>query len=588
MKCLDWKNPYEIMIKKSSSISLLCRHQKSFFNGKLMLKINSNFKTLFYCSLLFCFVLYKFWPALTIPNYSVSAPSGDGLGTMAWISSIHEFADKMGWPPLLSSKYFDNIFFGGGNNGGAWFFLPWRIIYGGLSVFLLPNQVYDLVAAIGIFLTATCSFWLLRILKVDHFCAFLASLIIISLENTAIRLTGHLTLSFFFGQILVIVGLLQWFGNFRFRWGLFIVFASIISLSANEYYAFYGGIFAFVFSAMYLVLTKKIHLIFSHQNIFKIIVLLSLLFSMVYFLMPGMFGGGAQVVSNRVQIFEYNNFSLVDPFQIISSSWIEKYITFPKPELLTNTPEFTFRIGFLVFSMFVSASIFDRFHKKSVVRSPVFIALFVASVFSLLICLPTNYFPFISKKLISIFPMFRVISRSALFFDLGIILMLFILIQNILIFRFKNLALVLITYLILIDLSPNRDVFSPYGIFELPSPTPSLAKLANEPDGLLAELPLIKKEMAPEVESEIAYRRLFHKKPLLNIIRSMIPSKFQPEHERLADLQLTSPDFLIRELRDRHVRYLLINESLKKYYIGNSQLVLLAEDPYFSAYKILN
>ncbi len=545
-------------------------------------------KSLFYCCLLVAITVYRGWPALSKDNMGLSASFGDGLGTMAWIYSIHEYATKMGWWPLLKSDYFNNIYVGAGQNDGAWIFLPWRIIYGGLGYFFEPNQVYDVIGVGGISLTGLATYWLLRTQNLSRLNSFFCSLVVMSIANNGIRLGGHLTLSFFFAQIFVIDCLLRWLREFRLRWAVLLVVTSALSISMNEYYAFYGGLFTIILGTTYILLTKKMSDFLSARvlgHIFGMCVGLMLLLLLLF---NGMFLDSVQVVSNRVSVIEYNHYSLGDPLKLFYSSWADKYYSLPKIGTLENSGEMTFRIGFFVIALFIILFVIDMFRKNRIVIKPFFVSLFLASIGSLLIALPTTSDPHLSEKVIKIFPMFRVIVRSVLFFDLGLIIMLYVLIQNICNFRYKNFLVALVTIVILYDFAPNSPLFAHFQSYELPKSSAALRKLESEPDGLLAEIPLVKREVPPEVESEIAYRRIFHKKPIFNIVRAMIPSSFQSEHDRIASFQVEKPETLIEELRKKNVRYLLVNKSHREIYINRDSLQFLEEDPQFSAFRILN
>jgi hypothetical protein len=73
---------------------------------------------------------------------------------------------------------------------------------------------------IGLCLTALASYWVDRLIELKPFYAFLACLIIISMEHVDSRIMGHIGLSFWFAPLLQLGALMSLLKSYSTFWAV--------------------------------------------------------------------------------------------------------------------------------------------------------------------------------------------------------------------------------------------------------------------------------------------------------------------------------------------------------------------------------
>jgi hypothetical protein len=423
----------------------------------------------------------------------------------------------------------------------------WRAQYWVLAQFLSIDNVYDFIAWLGFALNGLFSYLLAREIDCSVVTAFLVGLAVVSLEIFDTRVGGHLHLAFFFYQLIacwmairagkqpttlrmIAAGVGLWFG-----------------FLGNEYYGYFSFFFCAILFLGYRLLGARV----SVRRLFLLLGAAATAFvALMAISYPRMMLGRVLeswgVSTERTPSFAQpdNDFSIYALAHLVtilrpSLPWLGKALG-PFPP---DTGEFTFRLGtivplfacaLLVVLIVLSVRCPTPQRKRTLRQCAVWSAaallllLFARSPDRTLSLVPLTH---------RIAPMFRVGVRAILFVDIGALLILGLLFDHFLrtelgwsrgcargSFSSGRIALAAALFAAfsvgLEDLRPaNASVFSKAPAFAVPHDT-IYDRLAALPDGLVLELPFhVNSSDNPESDYAYLANRMFHHKPILNLMR---------------------------------------------------------------------
>jgi hypothetical protein len=114
---------------------------------------------------------------------------------------------------------------------------------------------------------------------------------------------------------------------------------------------------------------------------------------------------------------------------------------------------------------------------------------------------------------------------------------------------------------------------APLRLWPYPERPPLYEFLARQPDGVVAEFPVVQVNSLPAHDARYAYMSIFHWKPLVNGYSGYYPPTYVARIQRL--LKMPDPDALA-QLRADDVRYVIIHEgSYKQFAEGGSVVAAL-------------
>ncbi len=541
-------------------------------------------------------ILYRTLGSLLGPGYSFSTPNGDGLGTIGWIFSMKEFIQDFGWRAFLENDLFQNPYFGAGLNPPALFFLPWKLVYGFLSQFMAPDQVYDLIITIGLSLTAVSAYWVSRLLELRPLYSFLASLLIVSMEHIDSRIVGHIGLSFWFAQLLQFGVLISWLKNYSSFWAGALTLTTVLSVASNEYFAFYGGLFCAVYGISVLWLKKRD----AKLPVFRILTQIFLCSIFLYFsfraIFPSMFTDLYHAVSLKPNSSDYDLYSYRAPGSTFVPSFIPELNLFPG-KWHGIKGEMTLRLGLMYWCLFFATlrSYFKTPLLSRAHRTTILFSLTAAGLFLLFCALPTSSPPWISLLFSKTFPMFRSIVRAMLFFNVAMIFIGVICFQEVvdhfrtyITFKTKHLfSVIVILWLLLFDMAPFKRGLGPYKLYKLPEPEASEVVLSGQSKGLVLELPIENREKELGLDSFMMYRFKMHKQPIFNWIATSIPSLYEGSYRHLAELSANESEDFYGIIRPLGVHYLLVENTFSAHF-RPPNFIQLAKGEHRTAFALFN
>lgn len=540
-------------------------------------------------------VFFRMAPALLHEGITVSAPGGDGLGGMSWNYCMGLFIREFGWAEFLSKDIFYNPYFGGGLNSPAVYFQPWKIAYGFVSQYFSIDQVWDLVIFLGISLTAIATYWVGHLLGLNPVFSALCAFLAINMENIDLRIVGHNTLAFWFGPLLMWGAMIKWLRSLSWPALMLLCLTSVLSVAANEYLAWYGGLFVAAFGAV--VLVEKFRrgsfpfAKFLVQALFGLL-MIGVMLKLVF---PSMFGGLFNAVSAKPAASDYNLYSFRTPGSIFVPNFIVEFNWLPR-KWHGVKGEMTFRLGLFFWITF--GALFAKYRKipGSFRRQFTIVnwGLVVSGVFLLAAALPLSSPPWVSLFFSKLVPMFRSILRAMLFFNVAMIFLLGIMVQVLWKFRKTQrktegmiLAALLVGPAIVFDMSLFARGFGAYRTFHLPAAEESELALTKVERGLLLELPIEDREDERDRDSQMMFRFSQHQQPILNWVRSSLPSPYESSYEYLRELSVINPGQLIEYARKMGVRYLLIENQMRSKWPSDA-IEVIATGKTRTAYRIEN
>lgn len=553
---------------------------------------------------LFLVVLARGYPALT-PGFTFSAPSGDGLSTMAWMNEIIQTYKNFGLAQLMTPI---DLIVPTGSGGGLTtpntFYHFWKLLFIGLEPFLSLDNIYDLILLTGIFLTGLMAYFLALSFNMNRPAAFLTALFTISLENIDRRLGGHMFLAFWFAPLLMIYLVKSYVEKPKYLTSCFLSLAVVFSFLQCEYYTYFGGIFA---------CTLGLSLVYGHWaeskqsisslNNFKdqfhlkkiapqILLGLVCLVTLMLLLFPSLIQPYDKNITFKSRgLFEFNLYSLRNPASLFAPG-IEVLRDWIPYHSLGVKGEMTFRLGIffwggLAYLLKSSWSSLTSLEKRSIK------ALAVAGLVCLLFAFTPGSFPWLSKLTFHLFPMFRVGVRSVLFTDMAAILVFGIVIHSVFRQSLKKSLIIpiLLTFLAFWDVQhPDRGLFGTYQTYPLPQTYPTLETLKASKPGWVLEIPMWNNKDVFEFDSDQNYRRIQHDKFLVNIVRSHQNSPYTIKIGALTEIVngLDSP--LMEFAQTVGVQYLLVESYMDADgllpFLESGELTLLQKDERFVLYGL--
>lgn len=556
---------------------------------------------------LFLVVMARGFPAFS-PGLTFSEPSGDGLSTMAWMNEIIQTYKNFGLTQVMTPI---DLIVPTGSGGGLTtpntFYHFWKLLFIGIAPFLSLENIYDLILLSGIFLTGVLTYFLSLSFKMNRPAAFITALFAISFENIDRRLLGHMFLAFWAGPLLMIYLVKCYVERPRYLTSALLSFSVVISFIQNEYYTYFGGIFACTLG-LSLLYGNWFDAKLSAQSLFEfrskinikriapqiLLGFLCLVTLMILFFPSLLHPFDKDVTFKSRGLPEFNLYSLRNPASLFAPGieLLREWIPYRR---LGVKGEMTFRLGIffwggLAYLLKSSWPSLDRHEKKSVK------ALGVAGMICLLFAFTPGSFPWFSKFTYHYFPMFRVGVRSILFTNMAAILVFGIVINRISILRAtkKNfIAPILIVFLAYWDVQfPDRGLFGTYKTYPLPQTYPTVETLKSLKPGWVLEIPMWSNNDVFEFDSEQNYRRIQHEKFLVNIVRGHQNSPYTIKINALAKLvnDLDSP--LMDFAKKIGVNYFLVENYMYtnelRPFLASGELIIIQEDQRFTLYQLKN
>ena len=276
-------------------------------------------------------VLARGWHAF-IPGMSFSAPSGDGLSTMAWMNEIIQTYKEFGLPQLMTPL---DLIVPTGSGGGLTtpntFYHFWKLLFVGLDPFLSLDNIYDVILLVGIGLTGIATYILGLSFSMNRLAALITALFAISLENIDHRLVGHMFLAFWLGPLVMLYLVKRYIENPKYLTAFLLAFSVVGSFILCEYYTYFGGIFVCVFGVSLLYgqwktakntpkLLEEWKSRFQVKTVLpQILLSFLLLLGLMLVLFPSLVHPYDQSITFKTRgLFEFNLYSLRNPASLFA------------------------------------------------------------------------------------------------------------------------------------------------------------------------------------------------------------------------------------------------------------------------------
>ena len=549
-------------------------------------------------------VLARGWNAF-IPGMSFSAPSGDGLSTMAWMNEIIQTYKEFGFTQLMTPL---DLIVPTGSGGGLTtpntFYHFWKLLFVGLDPFLSLDNLYDVILLVGIGLTGIATYVLGLSFQMNRLAALITALFAISLENIDHRLVGHMFLAFWLGPLLMLYLVKRYVESPKYLTALLLALSVVVSFILCEYYTYFGGIFACVFGVALLygqwnTAKNTPKLLEDWNSRFKIKtvlpqILLSflLLLGLMVVLFPSLIHPYDKSITFKTRgLFEFNLYSLRNPASLFAPGleFLKDFIPYRR---LGVKGEMTFRLGIFFWAGLVY--LVRRSWPSLSEKEKRFIkALSIAGTVNLLFAFTPGSFPWFSQITYHVFPMFRVGVRSVLFTDIAAIFILGIALNSILkLSRGKGLVLpFILTFFAFWDVqSPQRGLLGAYKTYSLPPSYPVLQALKEAPEGWVLEIPMWSNKDIFEWDSDQNYRRIQHGKKLVNFVRGHQDTPYTIKINALTQIVNQLDSGLMDFATKIGIHYFLVEsymdtEALDPY-LETGELQKIQEDERFTLYQL--
>lgn len=551
--------------------------------------------------------LWRVSDAFLRPGYSLSEPWGDGIGTMGL---IFDHAHRFGRAGLKAAFWdlYRSPDIGGGLHAPMVTTTFWRIQFWALGKIFSIDNVYDFLCWSGFALNGLFAYFLTRELGCGRVAASFVGLAVVSLDVFDSRVSGHLTMAFFYYQLLACWLVIRAAKQPTFARMTAASAGLWLSFLGNEYYGYFAVFFCTTLFAGYRLLGERVGLCQMVSAVLRAAGVGTGLMALSY---PRMLLGGLLerwgLIADRMPSFaqpdlDFSMYALAHVATIFrpSLSWLAKAIGPFRPDSV----EFTFRLGTLIPALasgMLLLLVAFYFRQRSLERKHVLAQCSVwmaAGLVSLLFARTPNHFPSLVPLTRHIAPMFRVGVRAVLFVDIAGLVLLGILFDH---FLRRELALWSVVamrrssfarlscagamfaacWLGLEDLRPaNTGVFSKARASAVPH-EPIYDRLASLPEGMVLELPFyLGPADNPETDYLYVANRMYHHKPVLNFMRD---PHAQCQAMRFArDVNHPGPQTpsLLRRLG---VHYLVIHTLVdRRYelqpYVRNPGLTMIAQE----------
>lgn len=504
---------------------LMNRNERLFNLGRKLFLSQPKILDVFLVALLFAlYTLWKFSPAFT-DGYTISDSYGDGIGTIGWYSALVDQETIYNYSIKQQKENTDIDVLGGGLYSPILLNSLNRNIVLVLSEFSKEDNIYDLFGAVGFYCSAVVLFWVLIRLKIPLFISFMMAIAIVNMDNTLLRLTGHLQLSMYFFPVLLTYFTWMAAKENNLKYYLFSSISLVFTFMMNEYYGYFGLYFSFLLFFVGVLYHKT----YIHYKSILLNGLLGgvLLTVLMFYFYPTYVGynilnidlANHEVIatSNKHTFEDYKAFSAKDmSYFFHPASVFETF--FPDFEY-TKIPEQTYRIGFVVIIFIFSSLLFF-----CIKRDLAPIRLFIFSIPLMLVTYSLGDYPDSAISMVEfsyhISKSFRVGVRAH-FYLLLWILFLYCFLSNFLLKHLQKkiwfgvIIVNLFSFLVMIDISDNNWM-KQVKTYKLPI-NEAYDVLATYKRGRVIELPIYyEPEFVPEKFYQYKLNRAFHHHVTLN------------------------------------------------------------------------
>ncbi|WP_156915916.1 hypothetical protein [Desulfatirhabdium butyrativorans] len=534
--------------------------------------------------------LYRFWPVLFTPNLALSN-WGDGIGTMGWFGELPILFKSKGITGYIFSDFVHVHSVGGGLLPPVMLWSAfWRILL--LPLVLLhvaPDNIYDIWGYLTFIFTGLSAYFLARVLGANFLLALFSALIYTGMDNFGGRLHGHITLVSPFMILIQTGSAIVASRNNKATSFLLLGIATWLSFQANEYYGFFGVIYAsIIFMGFYFSYSEGN--LYSWNSIRKLLFHLAMAFIPFLILMLvtyptvllGRFGYGsseskifAQVTHNPGELLVY---SVKNPLGLFVSGMKD----LPGFCAVTGNPwEFSFRIGFaigvailffgIILAVLEKMSLGEMFRSSKWLK-PAAVFACAGLVMALIGLNPGVYSISLARACYVIAPMFRVMARAYLLVDISLISILLILASSFF-DKIRNyehhrelrwMAFVFgVAMLVYVYADATRGILPRrFDAFPLPQKAQLFNVVPSDAPGSVIELPFWPPSAVPEKSYEYVYNWAIHKHPLVNGSFYQIPQMNPEIAEKLEFFaqDVNQPDAkIIEELGNAGIHFLVAN-----------------------------
>lgn len=480
--------------------------------------------------------VWRLWPAFAQPDMALGTV-GDAAGTIGWIWEIGRQFDTEGWAVFLNGDVLKSTFFGAGLMDPVPVMNPaWRLLYVGVTrLGLSPDNNYDAVIAIQFLVAGLIGWFFAASFGLKSFWRFIFVFLMLSVENTSIRIAGHNGLVFLYGPLLALMTALKFAQQPSQRRALALAFTLWLSFLSNEYFGYFSlwACLALIISHDWAALRtnfksyafRQAQFIWPAALCFVVLVCCShpsvSLFKLTN-LWEQWTNPSAIEISRGPALRESNHareflmYGLKNPLAVLES-WLIPIPTELNQKIFgRNTHEFTFRWG-LILPAFIWWTL--RVAKNEPRQVPFKGLIFTVVAVTFLVGMRTDVGLSLGWVTRVIAPMFRVGVRSQ-FISLVLMLLLFVLCAQWLWDTRKkewgalrlSAALLTVFGLSTVELARSGPIIGQHAVFPISGLTPLAQALAHEPAGLTLLVPALDGHR----ESESYFLASAHGLPVLN------------------------------------------------------------------------
>jgi hypothetical protein len=502
--------------------------------------------------------------------------AGDASGTIGWIVEVGRQFTKQGWSVFLDGDQLKSNFFGAGLMDPVPVMNPlWRSLYIGVTrLGLSSDNYYDTVIAIQFVFAGLVGWYFAATFGVNSFWRFVFVLLMMSVENTALRMAGHNGLIFAYGPMLSLAAALRFARLPTRASAVWLVFTLWFSFLSNEYLGYFGfwSCLSVILSHDWGILKFNIldYLKIQLARTWPAIVVLVCLFCLSHptvslFKIKALFqsfwessqSSSQDTSSLRLSVpsSQILFFGLKNPLVILDSWFVSLPANLSRKVYGANPAEFTYRWG-LILPLFIWWT--WRREKNDPEKIPHKAIILTVSLVMLLFALRTDLGLSLGWVTRIVAPMFRVGVRAQ-FISLIAMILLFTLCAQWFWERRKkplgpfvtSLILAGVVSLSLIELARSGPVLGQHAVFPVSPLVPAGSAIAKRPPGMTLMVPTGEWQ-----ESENYFLSTIHGKPVLN-------TKFGRGDSYSGEvlfLAAGTPSLASRQRLERcGVRYLIVN-----------------------------
>lgn len=479
---------------------------------------------------------WRLWPAFAEPNVALGT-MGDAAGTIGWIWEVGRQFDQHGWYVFLNGDVLKTTFFGAGFMDPVPVMNPaWRLLYIGITrLELTPDNAYDAVIAFQYLIAGIVGWFFAASFGLKTFWRYVFVFLMLSIENTSIRIAGHNGLVFVYGPLLALIASLK-YAQKPSRIHAFLLSSALwFSFLSNEYLGYFSfwACLTLIISQNWTALKRSFkeyifqqaHLLWPALVLFLYLMCLShpsvTILKVVAFwerIVEPMPQELARVPALRETnpASEFLLYGLKNPLAVLDS-WLIPIPNELAPKIFgRNTHEFTYRWG-VVLPVFVWWVL--RMEKKETEKIPFKPMIFSVVIVTFLLGMRTDVGLSLGWLTRLVAPMFRVGVRAH-FISLVFMILLFVLCAQWLWdhrkIRWGSARFTAIFFIIFgltaVELGRSGPLVGQHAVFPISALTPLARALAREPHGLTLLIPAL----SGHYESESYFLASTHGKPVLN------------------------------------------------------------------------